>query len=124
MTLRYPPHFVAGAYRSDLPPDLARTLRERGGRLPFENALVLVEPGRLGTRDRTALPAGEVTAITIEPQSGVEAAARRDLGRQIYGAVLELTGHRKFLETPAGDTSYDRVIEQIIGTLILVPSRP
>lgn len=159
--LRYPPGFVAGAYRSELPPDLARALRERGGRLPFERALVLVEPARLGARDRSALPAGEITAITIEAQSGTEAAARRDLGRQVYGAaivettigphrvqkypgfpgpygtaafyylvplrdgaVLELTAHRKFLEAPAGDTGYDRVVEQIIGTLTLVPPRP
>jgi hypothetical protein len=159
--LRYPPSFVAGAYRSDLPPDLARTLRERGGRLPFEDAFVLVEPARLGARDRSALPVGEISAITIEPQAGAEAAARRDLGRQIYGAaivemtigphraqkfpgfpgpygtaafyylvplrdgaVLEFTAHRKFLSAPQGDTGYDRVVEQIIRTLSILPPRP
>jgi len=160
-TLRYPPRFVTGAYRHDLPPDLARTLRASGGRLPFERALVLVESVRLGSRDRAALPAGEITAITVEAQSGGAAVARRDLGRQMYGAaitevtigghrvqkfpgfpgpygnaafyylvplrdgsVLELTGHRAFLEAPKGDTGYDRVIEQIIGTLTIDPRRP
>ena len=85
--LRYPPRFVAGAYRNDLPPDLVKTLRTSGGRLPFERALVLVEAARLGSRDRAALPVGEITAITIEAQAGPAAAARRDLGRQIYGAA-------------------------------------
>lgn len=160
-TLRYPPRFVAGAYRNDLPPDLVKTLRASGGRLPFERALVLVETARLGSRDRAALPAGEITAITVEAQAGPAAAARRDLGRQIYGAavteitigphrvqkfpgfpgphgsaafyylvplrdgaVLELTAHRSFLEAPRGDTGYDRVIEQIIGTLAIDPGHP
>jgi hypothetical protein len=160
-TLRYPSRFVAGAYRNDLPPDLAKTLRASGGRLPFERALVLVEPARLGSRDRAALPAGETTAITIEAQTGPPASARRDLGRQIYGAaiteitigghrvqkfpgfpgpygsaafyylvplrdgtVLEFTAHRSFLEAPRGDTGYDRVIEQIIGTLAIDARRP
>jgi hypothetical protein len=45
-TLRYPPGFVAGAYRNDLPPDLAKTRRASGGRLRFERALVLVEAVR------------------------------------------------------------------------------
>lgn len=40
------------------------------------------------------------------------------------GAVLEFTGHRSFLETPRGDTGYDRVIEQIIGTLVIDARRP
>ncbi|HWN13663.1 MAG TPA: hypothetical protein VNQ54_03470 [Methylomirabilota bacterium] len=161
ITLRYPPRFVSGAYRSDLPPDLARTLRASGGRLPFEGALVLVESVRLGSRDRAALPAGEITAITVETQTGPAVGARLDLGRQIYGAAitevtigvhrvqkfpgfpgpygslafyylvplrdgsaLELTGHRVFLEAPRGDTGYDRVIEQIIGTLVIDPRRP
>jgi hypothetical protein len=156
--LRYPPGFVAGACRNDLPPDLARSLRERGGRLPFANALVLVESARLGTRDRSALPSGQITAITIEVQPAAEAAARRDLGGKIYGpaivevtigahrvqklpgfpgpygtaafyylvplrdgAALELTAHRRYLEAPAGDTGYDRLIEQIIGTLTVLP---
>jgi hypothetical protein len=160
-TLRYPPRFVAGAYRNDLPPDLVKTLRASGGRLPFERALALVEAARLGSRDRAALPAGEITAISIEAQAGPTAAARRDLGRQIYGAavteitigphrvqkfpgfpgphgsaafyylvplrdgaVLELTAHRSFLEAPRGDTGYDRVIEQVIGTLAIHPRRP
>lgn len=160
-TLRYPPRFVAGAYRSDLPPDLAKTLRASGGRLPFERALVLVEAARLGPRDRAALPVGEITAITVEAQPGPAAAARRNLGRQIYGTaiteiaigphrvqkfpgfpgpygsaafyylvplrdgtVLELAGHRAFLEAPRGDTGYDAVIEQIIGTLAIDGRRP
>jgi len=159
--LRYPARFVPGAYRNDLSPDLAKTLRAAGGRLPFERALVLVEAARVGSRDRAALPAGEITAITIEPQDGPAAAARRDLGRQIYGAaiteitigphrvqkfpgfpgpygsaafyylvplrdgaVLEFTGHRSFIEAPRGDTGYDRVIEQIIGTLVIDARRP
>jgi hypothetical protein len=158
-TLRYPPRFVSGSYRNDLPPDLARTLRASGGRLPFE--LVLVESARLGSRDRAALPTGEITAITVEAQTGPAVGARRDLGRQIYGtaitevtigahqvqkfpgfpgpygsaafyylvplregAVLEFTGHRSFLEAPRGDTGYDRVIEQIIGSLAIDPRRP
>lgn len=159
--LRYPPRFVTGAYRNDLPPDVVKTLRASGGRLSFERALVLVESARLGSRDRAALPVGEITAITIETHAGPAAAARRDLGRQIYGAavteitigahpvqkfpgfpgphgsaafyylvplrdgaVLELTGHRSFLEAPRGDTGYDRVIEQIIGTLAVDPRHP
>lgn len=36
-------------------------------------------------------------------------------------AALEFTAHRKFLEPPLGDTGYDRVVEQIIGTLRLFP---
>jgi hypothetical protein len=36
-------------------------------------------------------------------------------------AALEFTAHRKFLEPPLGDTGYERVIEQIIGTLRLFP---
>lgn len=89
--LRYPPAFVVGAFKNTLPPDVARTLREAGGRVPFEHALVLVESARAGSRDRTALPVGEVTAISIEPQGAAEAAARRDLGRQIYGtAIIEV----------------------------------
>jgi hypothetical protein len=160
-TLRYPPRFVAGVYRNDLPPDLAKTLRTSGGRLPFERALVLVEPGQLGSRDLADLPAGEITAISVEVQTGPAAAVRRDLARQIYGtavteitigahrtqkfpgypgpygsaafyylvplrdgSVLELTAHRTFLEAPRGDTGYDRVIEQIIGTLVIDARRP
>jgi hypothetical protein len=113
------------------------------------------------SRDRAALPAGQITAISIEAQAGPAAAARRDLGRKIYGAaiteitigphrvqkfpgfpgpygsaafyylvplrdgaVLELTAHRSFLEAPQGDTGYDRVIEQIIGTLAIDPRHP
>ena len=36
-------------------------------------------------------------------------------------AALEFTAHRRFLEPPLGDTGYDRIIEQIIGTLRLFP---
>ncbi len=159
--LRYPPGFVAGTYKSSLPPDLASTPREGGSQVPFENAVVLVERARVGTRDLWALPVGEVTAITIELQSGRAAATRRDLGRQIYGAAigevtigahrvqkfpgfpgpygtgafyylvplrddaaLEFTAHRRFLEPPHGETGYDRVIEEIIGTLKFFPARP
>jgi hypothetical protein len=38
--------------------------------------------------------------------------------------VLELTAHRSFLEAPRGDTGYDGVIEQIIGTLAIDPRHP
>lgn len=90
--LLYPPTFVAGAYRNTLPPDLVRKLREAGGRVPFEHALALVEPARLGARDRAALPVGEVTTITIEAHAAAEAAARLGLGRQTYGAgIAEIT---------------------------------
>ena len=90
--LRHPPAFVASAYRNTLPPDLLRKLREAGGRVPFEHALALVEPARLGAHDRAALPVGEVTTITIEAHAAAEAAARLRLGRQIYGAgIAEIT---------------------------------
>lgn len=43
---------------------------------------------RVGSRDRAALPVGEITAITVETQTGPAVGARRDLGRQIYGAAI------------------------------------
>lgn len=156
--LRFPPNFVAGTYKSALPPNLVRELREASSREPFEDAIVLVEQARVGLRDLWALPSGEITAVTIEILPGPAATSRMDLGRQIYGAevvevtigphrvhrfpgfpgpygtgafyylvplpndaALEFTAHRRFVEPPLGDTGYDRVIEQIIGTLKLFP---
>jgi hypothetical protein len=156
--LRFPPNFVAGTYKSALPPSLVREQREAGSQEPFEDAIVLVERARVGPRDLSALPSGEITAVTIEVLPGPAATSRMDLGRQIYGAevvevtigshrvhrfpgfpgphgvgafyylvplrndaALEFTAHRKFLEPPLGDTGYDRIIEQIIGTLRLFP---
>lgn len=156
--LRFPPNFVPGTYKRSLPSNFVRELRDPGRREPFEEAIVLVDRARAGLRDLSALPSGEITAVTIEVLSRPEAESRIALGRQVYGqevvevtigsqrrhkfpgfpgpngtgafyylvplrndTALEFTAHRKFLEPPLGDTGYDRVVEQIIGTLRLFP---
>jgi hypothetical protein len=99
---RYPPAFVAGAYRDELPADLKAQLRRDGGALPFEHAVALVERTRLGGRTLTALPVGEITAVTVEPVEGPKLAAVSGLLRQIYKeAVREVTiGAHRVLRAP------------------------
>lgn len=99
---RYPPAFVVGAYRDELPADLKARLRQGGGSVPFEHAVVLVERTRLGGRALTALPVGEVTTITIEPAEGVKLGSVSGLLRQIYKeAVREVTiGAHRVLQAP------------------------
>jgi hypothetical protein len=87
--LRYPPAFVVGAYEESLPPDLAAKLKEGGGSLPFEHAIALVEPARLGRANPSELPPGDVTTITIQPHTGSMAQSVRRLGRTIYPAGVE-----------------------------------
>jgi hypothetical protein len=90
--LRFPPNFVPGTYKRGLPPNLVRKLRDAGSREPFEEAIVLVDRARAGLRDLSALPSGEITAVTIEVLSRPEAESRIALGRQVYGQeVVEVT---------------------------------
>ena len=44
---------------------------------PFENAVVLVEPGQLRGRAPSAVPVGEVPTIAVDVQSGSDAAFKR-----------------------------------------------
>lgn len=85
----YPDQFAAGRYRETTPPETLARLRETGQDSPFEHAIALVEPARLGTRaPLDAMPVGEFATITVTPARGQKADFYR---RHFFRAQWETT---------------------------------
>lgn len=98
-----PDGFVVGRYRSDPVPADAQAL---GFSPPWENAVVLVEPGVLGDLPLEGIPLGEVPTITIDrldPRSPV-------LRMTAAGDSLTLGTHRVYrlpgYPGPYGDQAF------------------
>jgi hypothetical protein len=87
----YPDGFAEGRYKDGLTPEQRARRREAGRDSPFADAIVLVEPWRLGTRAALdAVPVGDVVTITVIPVRGQKADfSRRHLFRKEWETTID-----------------------------------